>query len=854
MSELTICTIVSANYLPYARVLGSSVREYHPDARFVVLLVDRVDGRFEPADEPFELIEVEGLPTLDDPLSYLFKYTVLEANTAVKPHLLQHLLAEGAQRLVYLDPDIQLFRPLDQVADLLESHNIVVTPHLTAPIDDDHYPSELDIMRSGTYNLGFIALAAGETTDRMLEWWRDRIFDRCISRIEQGLFTDQKWIDLVPGLFPGVAILPDPGHNVAYWNLHSRILRVGDEIEVNGRPLVFFHFSGVDPGHLEVVSKHQNRFRLADIGEAAGLMRAYAELLGSHGYGEASGWKYAYSAFDDGTPIPEVARDLYRTMGDGRLRFGNPFAVADGFKSWLNRPHGTPSSGLTRLLHHLWSTQTHFQIAFPDPAGRHLQPYFEWLQRDGERAYGLSKDFVKPLRAGARSSRRRMRLPSLPSARHVFWTIWGSWPLRTVRNMVRRWIGEGRWMEMKRRVRGPAAVAAAENADGLTMPTPSVGLTPGVNVLGYLRTESGVGESARCLVKALEAADVRLSLIDIDLGVHSRREDESLDESSADEDHAVNLMVVNADQVDIIADHLGADRFSGHVNVGFWAWEMEVFPDEWLPSFSHFDELWTHSRFCVDVFSSVSPIPVRRVPLPVQAPPGLTADRAEFGLPVDAFVVLTVFDYLSHLDRKNPLALVEAFRRALGDRDDALLLLKVSNPDFAPERVEELRVAAAGLRVVIIDQTLPREAVWRLMMCCDVYASLHRAEGYGLTLLESMALGKPVLATAYSGNVDFMNPVNSLPVGYRLVPVARPEGPYRPGMLWADPDVEHASELLRGVYEDRDLASRIGAEARTYIAKHHTPDAVAPVYRERLSSLLQRTAAGGSAVVPRWRM
>jgi glycosyltransferase involved in cell wall biosynthesis len=280
---------------------------------------------------------------------------------------------------------------------------------------------------------------------------------------------------------------------------------------------------------------------------------------------------------------------------------------------------------------------------------------------------------------------------------------------------------------------------------------------------------------------------------------------------------------------------------------------MDVFPDEWLPAFSHFDELWTHSRFCVDVFSSVSPIPVRRVPLPIEAPPGLAADRAEYGLPDDAFVVLTVFDYLSYLDRKNPLALVEAFRRALGDRDDALLLLKVSNPDFAPERVAELRAATAGLRVVVIDQTLPRDAVWRLMACCDVYASLHRAEGYGLSLLESMALGKPVLATAYSGNVDFMNPVNSLPVGYRLVPVARPEGPYQPGMLWADPDVEHAADLLGRVYDDRDLAKRIGSEARRYVRERHSPEAVAPVYRERLSSLLRRTGVGGSAAVPRWR-
>jgi glycosyltransferase involved in cell wall biosynthesis len=852
MTELTVCTIVSANYLPYARALGASVREHHPGARFVVLLVDRVEGRFDPDAEPFELIEIERLPTLSDPLPYLFKYTVLEANTAVKPHLLQHLLADGASRLVYLDPDILLFRPMDRVLELLETHGIVLTPHLTAPIDDDRFPDELAIMRSGTYNLGFLAVAAHPSTDRMLDWWRDRIYDRCVSRVEQGLFTDQKWIDLVPGMFPGVAILSDPGHNVAYWNLHSRTVRLGEEIEVNGSPLVFFHFSGIDPDHLDEVSKHQNRFRLGDLGDAAGLFRDYAELLLHHGYRETSGWSYAYANFDDGTPIPEVARDLYRSMDDSRSRFGDPFSVEDGFKAWLNRPYGVPPTNLTRLLRHLWTTQTHFQIAFPHPAGRDLQPYIEWLRRDGERAYGLVDEFIEPVKVGGGTRHRRRLLPRLPSARHLFWTAWGSWPLRTARDIARRWVGEKRWMRMKLRVRGPAAIAASTVSQ--SQPPAAVELPSGVHVLGYLRTESGVGEMARGLIKALQAADVPLSLTDIDLGVRSRREDSSLETPGKGSDHPFNLMVVNADQVEIVAEHLGPDVFAGRTTIGYWAWEMDVFPDEWLPAFCHLDELWTFSRFCVDVFSSVSPIPVRRVPLPVTVPDGIAADRAEFDLPPDAHVVLSVFDFLSYFDRKNPLALVEAYRRSLGDREDALLLLKASNPDFAPERVEELRAALTGLRVRFIDQTLPREAVWRLIACCDVYASLHRAEGFGLPLLESMALGKPVLATAYSGNVDFMNPANSLPVGYRMVPVSRPEGPYTPGMMWADADVDHAAELLRTVYEDRELATRLGAAARAYVDEHHTPEAVARIVRQRLSHLLRSTPSAAAVPSPRWRM
>jgi hypothetical protein len=155
VSELTVCTIVSANYLAFARVLAQSVAEHHPDARVVMLLVDRVDDRFDPGREPFEVLPVEQLPTLVDHLPFLFKYNVLEANTAVKPYLLEHLLRGGSRRVVYLDPDIQLFGPLRMVEEALERFRIVLTPHLTAPIEDDFFPDELAIMRSAT---GFFPL------------------------------------------------------------------------------------------------------------------------------------------------------------------------------------------------------------------------------------------------------------------------------------------------------------------------------------------------------------------------------------------------------------------------------------------------------------------------------------------------------------------------------------------------------------------------------------------------------------------------------------------------------------------------------------------------------------------------
>jgi glycosyltransferase involved in cell wall biosynthesis len=850
VSELTVCTIVSANYLAFARVLAASLAEYHPEARVVVLLVDRADGRFDPDQEPFELLQVEEMPTLPEPLPFLFKYTVLEANTAVKPYLLEHLLSQGAERVLYLDPDIQLFGRLQMVEEALDSANIVLTPHLTAPIDDGRMPDELAIMRSGTYNLGFLALARSDTTDAFLSWWQERIFDRCISRVEEGLFVDQKWVDLVPGMFDGVHILTDPGYNVAYWNLHCRELEVSEDITVNGRPLAFFHFSGIDPRQLDVVSRHQNRYQLNDIGDAAELYHRYAALLADAGHDESSRWSYCFGEFDDGTPIPDLARDLFRSLGDGRDRFGNPFAVADGFKDWLNGPFGAAPTRLTRLGHHIWLTQDHLKRAYPDPTGEYMHGLADWIEDYGQAEFKLAEEFLAPMRGAEGRTRGQLTAPMVRrSLRRRLWTFWISDPMLRVKLRVRRILGEERWQRLKRVIKGrtmaPIGVGPEPEIDSI------IELPAGVNVIGYLRTESGVGESARRLVRSLQAADVSLSLTDLDLGVASRRSDTSLEGIGDDHDYAVNLMVVNADQVEIIAANLGPERFAGRVNVGFWAWEMERFPDEWLPALSYFDELWTHSRFCVDVFSSVSPVPVQRVPMCVEVPPDLSFDRSEFGLSDDDFLVLTIFDFLSYFERKNPLALIEAFRRGLGDRGNAVLVLKTANTEFAPEQFADLRRHADKINMHMIDETLDREAVWRLMGCCDAYASLHRAEGFGLTLVEAMALGKPVVATAYSGNTDFMNPANSLPVGFRLVPVRQQHGPYRPGWLWAEPEVDHASELLRRLYDDPELGRRIGDRARSDVKQWLSPAAVARVIAERMVSLLRRQPAWASRALAR---
>ena len=336
------CTIVSKNYLAYARTLAQSYRQRHPLERFFVLLVDRCDGYFDPASEPFELVEVEELrlPTAE---RMCFQYTVLELNTAVKPYFLAHLLEKyGIRKLIYLDPDILVTGELATVGRLLDEYSIVLTPHLTAPIEDGAKPTELDILRAGAYNLGFLAIAATSTTHRFLEWWQRRLVRWGRLDPDLGMHVDQRWVDLVPGMFEGVCILRDTGYNVAYWNLHSRGVTIGEDgqVRVNGGLCYFFHFSGIDPEDLEPVSRHQSRFRLADLGEGTRrLFAEYGKLVMTNGYRETRKWPYAFGMFSNGIQITDFARRLYWELGEEARRFGNPFEAErpDSFFGWLRR-------------------------------------------------------------------------------------------------------------------------------------------------------------------------------------------------------------------------------------------------------------------------------------------------------------------------------------------------------------------------------------------------------------------------------------------------------------------------------------------------------------------------------------
>ena len=875
--SLVACTIVAKNYLAYARMLARSFLAHHPEGRFVVLLVDRVDGCFDPEQEPFDVLEVEQLDNVPELRQFLFKYRLLELATAVKPYLLERLFDDGAERVIYLDPDIWVLRPLAPVLEGLDRGVAVLTPHIDRPLDDGAVPGELTFLRAGLYNLGFVGLRASTETRRLLAWWQERLFDRCVDRVDLGLFVDQKWMDLAPLLFGGVAVLKQPGLNVAYWNLaHRAVTRAGDEDAdedaeaespvdtrylANGEPLYFFHFSGLDPERLDGVSKHQDRFRLADLdarGKAGEIIRRYAARVLAEGHGDCRRWPYAFSRFDNGARVPDLARSLFLSLDvHRRRRFENPFQTAgdDGasFFDWMNGPRLSPPY-LSRLQRYLLRSRSDMRIAFPDAQKRDggLARFGDWLETKGRFEHDLDPIFLASAPGSGDSGARKVRgrLTSLYHSRAG----------ATLRSALSRLIGRKLYGRLRSVLLGdsPGAATSAppETPAALPVVVPAIRVQDGlgVNVIGYLQAETGMGEAARGLVRALSAAGVPHTLHSVDLGVLSRREDQSFPVSRSDFRHDVNLMVVNADQVEFVAQSLGPEVFAYRRTVGYWLWELAFFPDRYHHAFRPFCEVWTPSRFCLDSFSSVAPIPVRRVPIPVVLPreaagpvPGSVADiRVRLGLPVDRFLFLFTFSHLSYAARKNPVAAVKAFHRAFPDPGEfgaaggPLLVLKSSSPDFEPEASAAVYEMLEEGRVVVLDRYLSRAETDALTAAADCYVSIHRSEGFGLTVAEAMACRTPVIATAYGGVTDFLDAESGFLVRYERVELERDEGPYPAGAVWAEPDIDHAASRMRQVFEHRDQAARRAGRGRWRIERDLSYEAVG----ERVRRLLMRVHAG----------
>ena len=335
-------TIVARNYLAYAYVLGESVKRYHPDVNFVVFLMDDVNKEY--VDD----VSIRGFVYLSPEMidfpnykQFVFKYNITEASTGIKPFVIQYLLNKGSDKIIYLDPDILCFRRFSEVLNMLDQYSIILTPHSNSPISDDYFPDDYLFLSSGVYNLGFIAVSKGSTTEEFISWWSRRLRDKCLDATEMNLFVDQKWIDLVPAYFDKVLIFKSLAYNIAYWNLHERNIRNIDGtmyVFPTEEPVAFIHFSGMVVNDTGEISKYgprspfntyRNRKRLSldDRPDLVEPFKQYAHLVLTAGLEHYTAIPYAFNEYTNKDQISQVERSIYYNSPEWQNKDLDPFVA-----------------------------------------------------------------------------------------------------------------------------------------------------------------------------------------------------------------------------------------------------------------------------------------------------------------------------------------------------------------------------------------------------------------------------------------------------------------------------------------------------------------------------------------------
>ncbi len=604
------------------------------------------------------------------------------------------------------------------------------------------------------------------------------------------MFTDQRWIDYVPCFFDHY-ILKNPGYNVAYWNLHAREVILDGEryrVKVEGSdpsvPLRFFHFSGFDVRKPYLLSKYQEdrpRILLSERPALARICREYAARLHEAGIDSARSHPYRWDRLASGLPFTTRMRRLYRKglleaeNGKGPYPPG-PFDAShpDAFVTWLNAPEPDGPPGVSRFLYSIYQRRPDLQAHFADLyRAEDVSGFGDWLWNDCDLKETIPLELMP---ASARTGVDSLR-------------------------------------------------SSAE-------PPPA-----GINIAGYFDAELGIGEAARALTSAVEAAGI-LHATTTYRKTLSRQRHPFAGRSSEGTAYDINVLCINADTTRQFARDAGSEFFAGRHTVGYWFWEIEQFPPVFGPAFDIVDEVWVATDFVADAVRASGRKPVFTVPLPVPVPAyPLDITRERLGLP-DQFTFLLIFDFLSIVERKNPLGLIRTFMQAFAPDEGPVLMLKSINGHLRRNEMERLRAEATGRPDIrIVDAYYSAEEKDALLGLSDCYVSLHRSEGLGLTMAEAMALGKPVIATGYSGNLHFMTSENSYLVDYDRIAVPAGCDPYPEGATWADPNLEQAAGFMRQVFEQPADAARRARRGQADILERHNVETSARAIAQRVEQI-----------------
>jgi glycosyltransferase involved in cell wall biosynthesis len=709
-----VFTICSKNYLHYALTLRESLLKYNNCTNFIIFICDNINNEFEA--DIFKQLNLKGVEfyfiaelNIVNNTNFeamLFKYHILEANTAFKPFIIRYLFHKGYQKVIYLDPDIYVYSTIQKVFDILNSYDIIVTPHITIPYNDPKKPGLTDIMKAGIYNLGFIALSNTVNSINFLNWWAGKLENFCYVDLNEHLFVDQKWCDWLPVFFENIFILKNPGYNTAYWNLHERYIKKVNSVWFsNDDILVFFHFSGLNLDKLNDISLHQNRFSLENFPNLIELFNDYKKevLKQNPEIFTKMLYNYNYLPNTDILINNSTRRRLFEKILDNQI--SNPF----------------------------------------------LSDYYQIIQ--------ITKLLKIPIK---------------------------------------------------------------QNKDFINYDF-------GFNIISFLAGMVGTSEIARNFINSIFQTGIKFSLVNVPNAVINTLD---VDEIKIYKNYISkkpllnhSIYFFNADTISNIAEKSLLIRQNIYSSAVWW-WEFDDylnFPE----AFQYIDEVIVYTDFIKTAVEKSKPdgFKVRKMTFPynINWVINETRDnvRTKMKLNNNDFVYFFNFDFYSCMERKNPLAVLDTFAIVSSKYKDCKLILKLIHQEAFSDDCKLLyeKIAKFNMqnRVIVLTDSISRNAFMSIINACDAYISMHRSEGLGLGMLEAMTIGKPVIATRYGGNLEFMSDNNSLLIDYQITEVMSDWGPYRKGWLWANPYIEDAVEKMLYLYENREYCIQLGIEAKKSI-------------------------------------
>lgn len=361
----------------------------------------------------------------------------------------------------------------------------------------------------------------------------------------------------------------------------------------------------------------------------------------------------------------------------------------------------------------------------------------------------------------------------------------------------------------------------------------------GMNIVGFAKGVMGIGEDTRMASLSSSKSSIPFSVYNIPIELTVKTDINEIDHHIQSEPvYETNLICLPVMDIFYVYLKMGDRIFKNRYNIGAWQWELPNWPEKFNPFFDTMNEIWAFSRYAEKTFLKSATIPVIYMPMAVEIPVLIKRDRKAFQLPENKFLFLVMFDANSWIKRKNPIAAIKAFKLAFQQDTEVNLIIKTMNvKENDPDWEAIKKITEGDTRIIIISETLGRNETISLIDCCDCYVSLHRAEGFGRIIAESMLLGKPVIVTNFSGNTDFTTPDTAFMVEGKMINLNPGDYCVWENQYWCDPDIDQAAAQMRLCFENKSLREKISVSGQEYMKKHHSAEVIGEKYKKRLREI-----------------